>query len=64
MPCCYQPVKRIKSVSDVWYNNVMKLLVTRIKEQEEGANDQWSDEQVGEIKGQWSEELTSQDMDL
>ena len=45
-------------------NNVMELLVTRIKEQEEGANDQWSDEQVGEIKGQWSEELTSQDMDL
>ena len=42
----------------------MKLLVTRIKEQEEGANGQWSDEQVGEIKGQWSEELTSQDMDL
>ena len=64
MPYCYQPVKRIKSDSDVWYNHAMKLLVTRIKEQEEGSNGQWSDEQVGEIKGQWSEELTSQDMDL
>ena len=42
----------------------MKLLVTRIKEQKEGANGQWSDEQVGEIKGQWFEKLTSQDMDL
>ena len=64
MPCCYQPVKRIKSDSDLSCNHAMKLLVTRIKEQEEGANGQWSDEQVGEIKGQWFEELTSQDMDL
>ena len=91
MPRPYQPIKRLKAGSDVYYIQIrdtagkrhslslettdketamrrygqaMKLLLSRIKAKEEGASSrqQWSDEQIEDIKQQWPEDFTAQDI--
>ena len=46
------------------YGQAMKLLLPRIKAKEEGASSrqQWSDEQIEDIKQQWPEDFTAQDI--